>query len=87
MALSEEKLADLRGKHIEMLSECRAQFGPDPRETVADAPARRPLSIRPAAFRKPAKTKSLKSKSLKSKSLMTKSLRTKLHKTTKSAKS
>jgi len=27
--------------------ECRAQFGPDPREMVADAPARRPLSIRP----------------------------------------
>jgi hypothetical protein len=41
---------------------CRAQFGPDPRETVADAPAGRPLRIRPAAAKKPVKVHAHKTK-------------------------
>lgn len=41
---------------------CRAQFGPAPRESVADAPAGRPLTIRPAAHRKPVKVHAHKTK-------------------------
>jgi hypothetical protein len=55
--------------------QCRAQFGPAPREMVADAPAGRPLSIHPAKPAKPAK------KSAK------RSAKAKAHKTMKSAKS
>jgi hypothetical protein len=41
---------------------CRAQFGPDPRETVADTPAGRPLTLRPAAHKKPVKARAHKTK-------------------------
>ena len=34
---------------------CRTQFGPDPSQTIADAPAGRPMNIRAAKPRKPAK--------------------------------
>jgi hypothetical protein len=39
---------------------CRAQFGPEPRETVEDEPVGRPRVIRPATTRKPAKARAHK---------------------------
>ena len=42
---------------------CRAQFGPDPRETIADAPAGRPLNIRAAKPKKPSKAKAIEARS------------------------
>jgi hypothetical protein len=41
---------------------CRTQFGPDPRETIDDASAGRPMNIRAAKPKKPVKAKAIKTR-------------------------